>query len=202
LLCRDFIESLEVRGRHVVVVPNRATLFISGEDDAAGLEILCQLAEQEAEKPRPISGTPVVLTGGGWETWVPPADHPHAAMFRKLSLPFELHDYKEQKQLLDRQNEQLERDVFVATYHAIERKDNRQLLSYSVWADQVTTLLPRTDKVVLVQGEWNLMVNWDDLWLTCGDRFCADEELFPPRWLVDSFPSPRELTELKSSENR
>src|SRR5262249_15656333 len=54
LVMLDLVRKMPVRGDYIAMVPNRDTLVISGSEDAAGLQVMCKLAEESFDKPRPI----------------------------------------------------------------------------------------------------------------------------------------------------
>ena len=151
LLLVDRVRTLEVRGRHVAMVPNRDALLITGEDDEAGLAILAELAAKGLEEGYPLSGIPLVLDEDGWADWAPPAGHPLRERFHALRLRWLGPEYAEQKELLDAVHERQGEGVFVASFSAVE-KEGGALASYCVWGEGVDTLLPVTDKVAFMTG--------------------------------------------------
>src|SRR6185369_15527005 len=55
LVMLDLVRKMPVRGDYIAMVPNRDTLVITGSEDQAGLEMMCKIAEESFQKPRPIS---------------------------------------------------------------------------------------------------------------------------------------------------
>lgn len=198
----DRIRKLPLRGSPVAMAPNRDTLLITGEGDAAGLELMARLTEAALEEPRPISGIPVWLDDDVWRPFVPDEDHPMYLPFGKLRVLSLAGDYASQKQLLDALHQKTGEDVFVATYSVIEHEETRRFSSYCTWAKDVRTLLPRTDHVVLIDpdapGEPSVMrVPWELIARELGHRM-KEVEMYPPRLRVDEFPTADELVALKT----
>src|SRR5262249_8113922 len=142
-----------VRGDYVAMVPNRDTLVVTGSDDQAGLEVMCKVAEESFQKPRPISTIALRLVGDEWESWLPDASAPAHAKPHELKLRTVGMEYNDQKELLDQIHEQTGQDLFVASFSAVQHKSTGRITSYSVWSDGVDTLLPETDDVVLLRPE-------------------------------------------------
>lgn len=197
ILLLDFVNKLEVDGDPVAVVPNRDTLLITGSEDTEGLLMVADLAERALDKPRPMNAIPLRLTDGEWVTWLPDPSHPTAGKFRMLEVKSLYSEYAEQKSLLDALHERNGIDRFVASYTAIETKDGR-VLSYSVWSQDVESMLPQTHEVIFYSGDEERLVargEWSRVWEIVGDLM-QPLDVYPKRYLVTEFPSAEQLAEI------
>ena len=206
LVLDDLVRDCEVKGDYVAVVPNRDTLLVTGTDDADGLQAMLQVTEGVLrDKPRPMSGIPVRLRRGVWEPYAPDDFHPELGQYRFIRLQSQAQDYGEQKELLDQLHAKREKDVFVASYSVIQNKQTGALCSYCVWADGVDALLPRADRLFFMRmkedGEGAIAANagWEHVCEVIGDRMKATED-YPPRFLVESFPTEDELEKIGMDE--
>ncbi len=200
LLLTDLIRRLKVNGDYIAMVPNRDSLLIAGSDDVEGLAILADLAEKALEEPRPMSAIPMRLDGDEWVMWMPPPDHPHFEKFRLLEVKSLFSEYSDQKPLLDALHEKQGIDIFVATYSAVE-KENGEVFSYCVWSKGVDAYLPKTQKIMFVEEGKDDIVggDWDTVQRILGHFMEPVEDLYPPRWRVQEFPTPDELAKLRAA---
>lgn len=183
-----WIAALEVRGRHVAMVPNRDALFVTGSDDEEGLGMMAKLAEQAQGEGYPLIGVPLVLDDGDWVEWKPPADHPHHQAFRELRLNWIGPVYAEQKELLDATLEKTGDDVFISSFSALETEAG--LFSYCVWGEEVRSLLPVTDKVALIRQEGAEPIGLAD-WgrvMEVAAHLLEETEHYPKRYRTLGFP--------------
>ncbi len=199
LVMLDLIRKMPVRGDYIAMVPNRDTLVVTGSEDLAGLEIMCKLAEDSFQKPRPISTVALRLVDDEWESWLPDEQSPAFARFHELRLRTLGMEYNDQKELLDQINAHAEQNVFVASFSAIKHKENGRISSYSVWSEGVDTLLPETDDVLLLRPDRNTQ----DVQVVAASRFERVREIagdlmqpvgtYPERYRVTEFPSAEQL---------
>jgi hypothetical protein len=195
MLLTEKLEKLEVQGQYVAMAVNRDTLLITGDDDETGLEMMADLAEKSLEEPRPLCPIPVRFEDGQWQTWMPPEEHPQFARFKMFSIRFLLEEYERQKTQLDQLHEAKAVDIFVATFSGVQ-KDDGPAFSYSVWADGVPTLLPRTDEIFFcseADEDSKYRVPWDQVVEAVGFLMTPDEEMYPPRWFVDQYPTAEQF---------
>ncbi len=192
LLLKDRISQLELAGSPVAMPLNREMLVITGSEDVEGLGIMATIADDQAGEARPLCPIPLILNNHEWETWFPPEGHPHYGKFRLLELQYLYGEYAEQKELLEKRNEQTGTDVFVATFAAME--EHGEAFSWAIWIKGCTTWLPQTQKVALSDPETNqtTVAPWERVWEVAGHRM-KKLDLYPPRWLLDDFPTPDEL---------
>jgi hypothetical protein len=152
----------------------------------------------------------VVFTATGWlvakscslraaDSWrrLPPPEHPHHEAFRMLALKYDFGEYAEQKSLLEKRQEQISEDVFVASFKAVEREE--KVSSYCVWSKGVPTWLPKTEFIGLYDPDTKQtgFVPWDRLQATVG-HMMKPLDCYPPRWFVNEFPSPEQVEQLNA----
>ena len=199
MLLLEAIRSFELNGPPVAIPLNRDSLMVTGADDVEGLEILATLAEKKKDEARPICPIPHKLVGDEWVAWLPPPDHPHHEKFRLLEQGFLAGEYAEQKSLLDKRHEQTGEDVFVATFSAAERDE--KLMSFCVWSKDVPTWLPKTEFVGLYETDAKHadFVSWDRLLAVVG-HLMTPLDCYPPRWLVEDFPSKDQIEKMSPEQ--
>jgi len=202
LIMLDLVRKMPVRGDYIAMVPNRDTLVISGSDDPAGLEVMCKVAEDSFQKPRPISTVALRLVGDDWESWLPACDSPTFGKLHELRLRTIGMEYNDQKELLDQIHQQTGEDLVVAPFSAVKQKDSGRISSYSVWSEGVDTLLPETDDVILLRPDHSS----DDVAVVAAGSFDRVREVagdlmqpigsYPERYRVTEFPSQQQLSEI------
>lgn len=195
MLLLEPIRSLDLNGLPVALPLNRDSLMVTGADDVEGLELLATLAEKKKGEARPICPIPHKLVGDEWVAWLPPPDHPHHEKFKRLEAEYLFGEYAEQKALLDKRHEQTGEEVFVASFSPAERDE--KVMSYCVWSKDVPTWLPKTEFVGLYDPETEHaeFVSWERMEAVAG-HLMAPLDCYPPRWLVDGFPSRDEIEKM------
>src|SRR5690606_37708012 len=95
-------------------------------------------------------------------------------------------------------HEQTGVDIFVASYSGIDAKD--RCWTYTLWAENVVTLLPRAEYLVFGYGEKSTIkfVPWDAALAIVGSLM-REEDMFPVRYFVKEFPSPEQLEQLRAA---
>jgi hypothetical protein len=205
LVLTDLVRQCQVRGDPVALVPNRDTLLVTGSEDAAGLLAVVATAAEAMKKPRFLSGVAVRLTDGGWEQYLPPANHPAYVRFRLLRAHSLGREYNQQGEALQALHEKTETDLFVASYSLLRKKDSDEVMSYCVWSEDVVSLLPEADVVYFFRmkegdedGEILANAPWERVQEVAGDLM-QPQGLYPERYLVTGFPSAEQLTALRES---
>ncbi|HEV3256881.1 MAG TPA: hypothetical protein VG013_08390 [Gemmataceae bacterium] len=199
LLLPDFIRQHEVSGDPVVMVPNRDTLLLTSSDDAEGLARLAALAEEAYAQPRSISGVALRLTAEDeWQPFLPGEAH---QKFRTLRLRSTGDDYAAQADDLKALHEKTGKDIFVATFSALQKKETHEVRSYCVWSEGVVALLPRTDDIFFFrprgreEGDIVATAPWERVQSALADLM-KPAGLYPERYLVEDFPSEEQLAAL------
>jgi hypothetical protein len=200
----DRVRQLEVRGRHIAMIPNRDTLIVTGADQIEGLAAMAAIAEQALKQPRPIGGLAFELDDDEWVPWLPPAGHPQFAAFKRLQLQTLGEDCNGQKSLLDALHQKQGQDLFVASYSAIQNEQTGELFSFCMWAEGVESLLPETDLIFFFrpddgkEGKLAARAAWQHVQDCVGDLL-EPQGMYPERHRVREFPSQRQLDELARS---
>jgi hypothetical protein len=193
LLLLDAIRQLDVEGELVAMAPNRDSLIVAGTEDLEALTGMLALAKDALQKPRIISATAVRLDGDEWVSWLPEASHPLYEEFRLLAIRSLAQDYREQKGLLDQLHVKTGEDILVAQYMGIVNNDTGDFYTQCVWAKDVPTLLPRTDRIVFSQpGQSSLVAAWDQAVRVAGELMEA-VDVYPERFRVRGFPTDDQL---------
>ncbi len=202
----DLVRDCEVKGDYVAMVPNRDTLLITGADDPYNLGAMLHVGEKMLRgKPRPMSGIPVRLRNGVWESFAPDEIYPELRQFRYLRVQSETQDYAEQKELLDASHARQEKNIFVATHSVLQHKETGEICSYTFWGDGLESLLPRAEIVFFMraneEGPGGVLANayWDRVCDVVGHRMKPTDD-YPPRYFADTFPDEDELQRLGKQE--
>ena len=139
-----------------------------------------------------------------WNEWVPfqlPEDHGLGPRFELLRAQTFARDYDEQQASLEAIHERDGKDIFVASYSAARKEETGTIQSYCVWSKDVVALLPRTDIVYFYDddapGEDHIVAtaSWERV-QAVAPNLMTNQDLCPPRYLVESFPSKEQLAEL------
>ena len=197
LILLDLIRRLPVRGDYIAMVPNRDSLLISGSDDQQGLGILCKLARESFQQPRPISTIALRLEGDDWQPWLPESDSPLYGVFRELRLRTLAAEYSDQDELLTAAQRSQGSDAMPAAFQVVQDTATQLYSSYCVWNEGITSLLPRTDlmTLTLAGGKSVGTFEWSHVQQVAGTLMRL-QDTYPERWLVQEFPSEQQLKEL------
>ncbi len=201
LLLPGKIAGLGVKGSPTAVLPNRDTLIVTGSEDEAGLAAMVELATAALREPRPLSGIAVRWTGKEWAPFLPAADSPLYYRFVKLRTSTLAPDYRYQKELLDRLYKKVGTDIFVANYQVYKHEETGRVISMCVWTRDSVSLLPETTNISffddrLPENEGVVgPVEWDRAISVVGDLM-NKQNLSPPRYKVDQFPTPEQLKKM------
>lgn len=201
LCITELIRSLRVKGNHVAIVPNRDTLLVTGSEDADGLALMAGIAGKEYAENRSISGIAVTLDGEKWNPFMVARGHPAFMSLRELRYRTLQSDYAEQTSALIEWHEKNEIDVFCAALQVFQTDEGFR--SVAAWSEGAPTLLPVADEVAFMAFGPNekphgkpLMRGWDDVLRVVGHRMKL-QDMYPTRYLVETFPSKKELTQLQ-----
>ena len=84
----------------------------------------------------------------------------------------------------------------------LQKKETEEILSYSVWGAGVDTLLPETDRVVLIRNPERPegFVSWARVQEVMGPEMQEVPNLYPKRYRVRQFPTADQLEEMAPSE--
>ncbi|MCM2459116.1 DUF1444 family protein [Pseudomonas sp. CG7] len=200
VLLPDVLHRASVKGRPVFMIPSRDVLMVTGDKDEQGIRQMVELSFIALERGRAVS-TDIYTYDGRDIVPFHPDDEGVNNRLAKLEHLLLQGSYSNQKELLDKVNLETGVDVFVASYHLYELADqNGKTVSMSAWTKGVLTLLPKTDRVALVEpvqgGEPTVKtVPWGELESELGDLLTTDAG-YPPRYRTLGFPSPEQLNRL------
>jgi hypothetical protein len=201
LLLRDRVAECRVQGRLIAMPCNRDTLVVTGEDDLNGLTVMCNIAEQAINQPRAMTLIPLVLAGGTWREWTPPANHPLKNRFKYLRIMSFTELYGSQRQLQNQYNQANGIDLFVCDYMGL-RSPEGDVVSIAAWTEGVVALLPEVDELTFVsvsnelEGDVLCQVPWAAAQQVVGNLMIK-QSMYPPRYRVEKFPTAAEIEELK-----
>lgn len=199
ILMAKRIESMNLSGDPIAMVPNRDSFLVAGGDDPTSVDLLFKFSQPDEEEPehRPLCPLPMIFQDDRWQDWTPPKNHALRSQFDLRELQFMGQLYAEQKHLLDQQQEAgiLDETAFMASFSAVIRDNETQPISYSVWGDGVETLLPKTNYIAF-QGKQSASGQWDHVMSVVGKLVQEDTTYYPTRYRVQSYPSPEQLTEI------
>jgi len=195
LLLADKVKELGVKGEHVALAPNRATLVVTGADDVDGLKGLIEAANMAVDRPRLMTMIPLVLRNGQWHEFLPDTSHPLHNEIKLLWAQWDTGEYGEQTELLQAK---FGDDIFVASYTAM-KKDAGEVFSYATLSEGLDTLLPRTEEIAFVDKDEKFLgaVPWEKMLEICGDIF-EETEYYPPRYRVRQWPTDGQIRALAS----
>jgi hypothetical protein len=196
LLLPDLIHRVGV-SRPVVFVPFRDSLLLASATDPAAIAAMARIAELGLpQNTRWLSFQPLQLEDRTWVPYHPPA--PVDEALRLLQLQNDASGYASQKQLLDQLHEDEGIDLFVANYQLMQRGDAPPN-SFAVWAEDVDTLLPRSELIAFVRKEGeairHVLVPWANAETIVRDLLELTEHQ-PVLWRVKGFPDPAALERL------
>ena len=201
LFLHDLLWQIPVNGAHVAMIPNRQTLFVTGDQDTASLIKMAEFVTAAAAEPRFMTGSAFRLQGSTWQHFLPDPNSPAYVPLRTLHIQSLGQMYAEQKQLLERtfEKQQILDAPFVASFSGMTSPDGR-LTTFAVWTEGIDSLIPETDLLAFVAD-----VDGKPESLGMADGPAARQKLadllrltddYPPRWRTLSFPSRDRLDSL------
>jgi hypothetical protein len=179
------------------MAPDRDVLLLASSEDIAQLRALAAVAHRRFEEcNRLLSAWPLVLRGGQWQVFVPPAEV--ATEFRRLARRYAALGYRQQTETLQKYLEAVGEDVFVGSWVFESDHDAPpgEFTTLAIWSEDVVTLLPEADEVAFNTTDGVLYrVPWARV-RAIAAHLMQPTEHFPARWHVDGFPTPGELLEM------
>ena len=195
LLMLDMIRDFRVKGDPIAMIPTRDMLLVAGSEDCDALSRMLNLARNERDNEHHVISTVAVwLHGDAWDAWLPERDHPLHDEFKLLQVQQLSGDYRVQKELLDKLHQKDGTDIFVATYNGVRNEATGRVHTYSVWGGGITSWLPRTDIIALMRTDFDRprRHEWNRVADIAGDLL-QPLNLYPPRFLVDGFPTAEQI---------
>jgi hypothetical protein len=76
-----------------------------------------------------------------------------------------------------------------------------RLRSFATWSRGIVTSLPKTDLLALFDPatDRTCLVPWDEVQQATG-ALLVPEDVYPPRWLVNGFPTEQQLARLTKTD--
>lgn len=80
----------------------------------------------------------------------------------------------------------------------IQSEDGSEVFSYAVWPKDIPSLLPKVDKLALMQSNEDKpnLIDWDTVTRVVGDLMTA-QGIYPERYRVTDFPSEEQLKAMR-----
>jgi hypothetical protein len=192
----------EIAGDPVVLLAERRVLLLTGADDETGLLTAAHAAENVAEGGRRVGALPLRLHNDGWKPFLPPANSPSGKKIRLEWMKSQQGDYQQQAEYLAAIGE----GPSAADYHIFQGREDVPPFSFCIWQQGADTLLPRTELVLFAvadeQGGEPMVraeVRWEKVLELAGDLMDRQQDLFPERWRVRSFPDAIRLAALRGA---
>lgn len=196
ILLPDLIHRVGVRDP-VVSVPFRNALMLTGADNEAGIALMAQVIERHLDDTQRWLSFQLLRLDN--TQWLPHAPLVAVDAWHLLSLRNNAAVNESQKELLDAVHARRGPGPAVASYQMMARED-LGTLSFSVWPEQVDTLLPLTEFIVLDKRDADpagpLLVPWADAVAIVGELMEPTGDA-PPRWRVRRFPDAAQFERLK-----
>ena len=200
MMYSEFYANLPIKGRPVVMVPNRDVLLITGEQDEVGLETMAQVAVEALKLPRLMSGLAYRLDAS-WVPFLPPLDHRAYPLMKELQVGQMRNLYDEQRQAMTGGDITDKNGVFISFYTV--RKDKLGNFSgFTMLFDGVDMSIAKADEIAFLEpmrdGKPGALIgfaDWDVVAEVLEDAF-EIEDVYPVRYRVGRFPSGEELARI------
>ena len=206
-LFADVVYQVGVGGEPLVMIPTRGRIMVVSDNDCAAQLAMIGLARQfVAEEGRQVSALMYKYEQGRAVEYAP-SDPDVAALMAEFRRSTLANDYAGQKEMLEKSHEKNGTDIFVASYQVLSSKQTGYEASFTVWTENVDTLLPETDLVALVstaeleEGRSGppKLVAWRDLQAATG-AFQRLPDRYPARYKPVNFPDQAAREALPATE--
>jgi len=184
----------------VAMAPFRDSLLVTSAANPEGIAKMVQIAHDALnDRGRWVSFELLRLDGTTWLPFTPTgeaATHQAQMMVRSRA-----EDYESQRHILDGQLEDQQLDIFVASCSLL-RKGDGPITSYAVWSEDVDTLLPEADSVVLIykdgDKDWLTRLPWGVVREQFG-HLMEPTDYVPTRYRLRQFPERDALHQLAAT---
>jgi hypothetical protein len=193
-LLPDFIRSHPVKGDHIVMIPDKNTLLLTGSEDKAGLALMVLMAEEALQRTWSISGVAFRLESDSWTPFLPQVEHPLHRHFKLLQMRSIQYAYTEQDNFLQINYHNQCLETAIASYEWTDGGGIGQPYSHCDWEQRGEIILPRTDMVVFYSQWWRsyTVATWERVCEVVGDLM-EPLDMYPERYRVRDFPNPEQL---------
>ena len=196
----SIVPSLAVRGRHVVMTPNRDTLLVTGANDAVGLTMMAETAASARMHPASMSGFAYRLDAR-WTPWLPEEDHPAFSLFNKLACESSAAYYGAQLEMQQAIRSREGMDVCLPSLKVTGDYLYENWSTQTTWVLGETCLLPKADEIVVVHLDRDRRqipvgrLAWDKV-TEAHPEYLQPVGLYPERYRIDAKPIQMELVSM------
>ncbi len=199
LVLSEMLERLPLKGRPVVLVPDRDSLIVTGSEDTKGLLQMAAIGHVQLEEGHQIvSGRPLVREGEEWKVFQPPEQA--RAGFIHLAQAYDVSVYHAQAAALRSQHRADKVPLTASDLQLFRSAEAGAYESITLWRSGAPTLLPQADRVALLDEARKIvhLAKWEQLYRTLGGRM-KRTDLTPPSYRVGHFPTPDEIQAMGAS---
>ena len=198
----ELFTALPLKGKPVFIAPTHDIVFVTGDEDAEGLQQIAVWTEEALLEPRAHTAIAFRLVDGTWERWLPAKGQPAFAKLKLLALQTTASAYSRQKEVLEALLESNGHEILVATLRAF-RAPSGDVFTACAWQDGLEALLPQTDRIDFVRPGAANTPSSAKVWSTTFDiaRKTLGELMqpigdLPERWRVKGFPTDSQLEQM------
>ena len=200
IILPGLVDQFELPGRPIAMIPNRESLLLTGLESESGMKLMIELATQQlVEFPRPIIGTPLVLSDEGyWEDWFPEPTHPLFRDFQKLRVVWRNSEYETQQDLLIQFLAGKGNAAMAAGYQVVESEGLYRGLAMLV--NGIPTLVPDVEWVAVVDPdsqEVTAVCDFPSLRSMVGEKIEKSQKFYPYRFLAHGTLSETEIEQTR-----
>ncbi|WP_288729481.1 DUF1444 family protein [uncultured Pseudoxanthomonas sp.] len=208
VLLPDVVHRAPVGGSPVFMIPTRDVVLVASASDESALRRMARSALEFAWEGRVVSAGMYTYHDANVVSF-PLKDPEVRCCLDELRRDIDQEQYAQQKRVLDKINQALGEDVFVATCLRATYRDASDVCgatpSYllATWTEGIATSLPKADRIAFVVTSGSragdtLVVDWSAAMPLLGDLLSDDRALYPPRFKVNGFPPEDVLRQLEA----
>jgi hypothetical protein len=199
VLIDDLLTQFNVRGEHVIGIPDNNQMLVTGSDDSRGLTALYQMVSDARALPQALPPVLIHKSANGLTRYEAPLLDPLKPLLRNLETGYLSDIYASQKALL-----LSSMDVAGLPILDFERRENFDVEeSFSTWTTVPVVqhaLVPQTDFVSFVEekdGTARVLAeaSFARVQEVLGENL-IDVQQYPVRFLLRSYPTAEQLAQL------
>lgn len=203
LLIDDLLAQFNVRGEHVIGIPDNNQLLITGSEDSRGLTALYQMLSDARSLPQALPPVLLHKSVNGWTPYEPPLLDPLKPLLRNIETGYLSDIYASQKALL-----LSSMDVEGLPILDYERRENFDVEeSFSTWTTVPVVqhaLVPEIDFVSFVEvndGAVKVIAeaSFAHVLEVLGDNL-IDVQQYPVRYLLRAYPTAEQLARIAAKQ--
>jgi hypothetical protein len=188
----EVFESLGLRGKPLIVVASRQSVFVTASDEPQGTDDIMKYAAQIFSQELPISTRIYRLDGHGWRTWTPTIPRPETP----IAELFESLDQVDYATAIGGTHEHIQRivgDQVSVVQLSVVPNINSRYVTLAFWLpDGGPALVPEAERVALLKATGDsagadvvVIVTWETLTSVLGTKLQPDGR-YPQRFLWNS----------------